>query len=241
MAKTIEEWLDTDVAELEKLSLVELGNTFFFRDPMRPTFIDNEHFYSPADGVILYQKIVEDPTKPMVEVKGMNYSLQELMGDKRYNKPSLVIGIFMSFYDVHINRIPYTGVLQYEQLDSIESSNKPMLAVEKNLLNGVINPKHVIPYIKNNERMWNKVYSPSLDYSYYMVQIADEDVDVIVPFTTEQNELFTQKSRFSLIRWGSQTDLVLPLDDRFDFELCLPEHMHVEGGLDKLVKIKFKD
>ena len=32
MAKTIEEWLDTDVAELEKLSLVELGNTFFFRD-----------------------------------------------------------------------------------------------------------------------------------------------------------------------------------------------------------------
>jgi phosphatidylserine decarboxylase len=116
-----------------------------------------------------------------------------------------------------------------------------MLAVEKNLLNGVINPKHVIPYIKNNERMWNKVYSPSLDYSYYMIQIADEDVDVIVPFTTDQNELFTQNSRFSLIRWGSQTDLVLPLDSRFDFELCLPEHMHVEAGIDKLVKISMRD
>jgi len=163
------------------------------------------------------------------------------MGDKHYNKPSLVVGIFMSFYDVHINRIPYTGVLQYKQLDSIESSNKPMLAVEKNLLNGVVNPKHVIPYIKNNERMWNKVYSPSLDYSYYMIQIADEDVDVIVPFTTDQNELFTQNSRFSLIRWGSQTDLVLPLDSRFDFELCLPEHVHVEAGIDKLVKISMRD
>jgi len=240
MAKTIDEWLDTDVAELEKLSLVELGNTFFFRDPMRPTYINNEYFYSPADGIILYQKLVKDPTKSMVEVKGMNYSLQDLMMDKTYNSPSLVIGIFMSFYDVHINRIPFPGILQYKQLDSIESNNLPMLAVEKNLLKGIVNPKHVIPYVKNNERMWNKVYSPSLRYSYYMIQIADEDVDVIVPFTIDQNEGFNQNSRFSLIRWGSQTDLVLPLDSRFGFELCLPDHMHVEAGIDPLVKIIHK-
>jgi pyruvate/2-oxoglutarate dehydrogenase complex dihydrolipoamide acyltransferase (E2) component len=33
---------------------------------MRPNFIDNEHFYSPADGVILNQKIVE-ADEPVVE------------------------------------------------------------------------------------------------------------------------------------------------------------------------------
>ena len=58
MAKSMEEWLDTDVAELEKLPVDELGSVFFFRDPMRPNYIDNEHFYSPADGTILYQKYI---------------------------------------------------------------------------------------------------------------------------------------------------------------------------------------
>ena len=63
------------------------------------------------------------------------------MGDDEYNKPSLVIGIFMSFYDVHINRIPYGGVLTYKHLEPIESTNRPMLAVEKDILNKVINLK----------------------------------------------------------------------------------------------------
>jgi len=52
--------------------------------------------------------------------------------------------------------------------------------------------------------------------------------------------LFAQNERFSLIRWGSQVDLILPLDERFDFELCLEDHMHVEAGLDKLIKIVTK-
>jgi phosphatidylserine decarboxylase len=75
MAKPMEEWLDTDVSKLEKLPLDELGNIFFFRDPMRPNYIDNEHFYSPAEGTILYQKYIEDPNSPVVEVKGKKYTL----------------------------------------------------------------------------------------------------------------------------------------------------------------------
>jgi phosphatidylserine decarboxylase len=114
-----------------------------------------------------------------------------------------------------------------------------MLAVEKDILNKVINPNNM-DYLKYNERMWNKIYSPSLDYTYYLIQIADEDVNVIAPFTNSQYDIFAQNERFSLIRWGSQVDLVLPLDERFDFELCLDDAMHVQGGLDKLIKINFK-
>jgi phosphatidylserine decarboxylase len=158
------------------------------------------------------------------------------MGDKDYNKPSLVVGIFMSFYDVHINRIPYGGYLSYTPIDAIESTNKPMLATEKDIFNGKINPAN-LEYLKYNERMWNKIYSPSIDYTYYLIQIADEDVNVIAPFTTDQNDLFAQNERFSLIRWGSQVDLILPLDERFDFELCLEDNMHIEAGIDKLIKI----
>jgi phosphatidylserine decarboxylase len=236
MAKTLKEWINTDVKKAEKMSIEQLSNQFFFRDPLRTMYIDNEHFYSPADGTILYQKVINDPTEPIVEIKGINYTLQDAMGDKEYNKPSLVVGIFMSFYDVHINRIPYGGYLSYKPIDAIESTNKPMLATEKDIFNGKINPAN-LEYLKYNERMWNKIYSPSIDYTYYLIQIADEDVNVIAPFTTDQNDLFAQNERFSLIRWGSQVDLILPLDERFDFELCQEDHTHLEAGIDPLIKI----
>ena len=240
MAEKLEDWLNGEVAELSKLPVGELSNTFFFRDPLRPTYIDSEHFYSPADGTILYQKLVM-PGAPccegIVEIKGKNYTLQDVMGDKDYNKPSLVIGIFMSFYDVHINRIPYSGTIKYNRLEPIESTNKPMLAVEKDILNKVINPNNM-DYLKYNERVLNTVYNSFLDYTYYIVQIADEDVNVIAPFK-QQGDLCTQNERFSLIRWGSQVDLVLPVDERFSFELLLKETMHVNAGLDKLIKINY--
>jgi phosphatidylserine decarboxylase len=238
MAQILEDWLNGEVKELQKLPVGELSNTFFFRDPLRPNYIDHEHFYSPADGTILYQKVVQ-PDESVVEIKGMNYTLKDVMGDSDYNKPSLVIGIFMSFYDVHINRIPYGGILKYRHLEPIESTNKPMLAVEKDILNKVINPNNM-DYLKYNERMFNQVYVPSLDYTYYLIQIADEDVNVIAPFK-HQMDLVAQNERFSLIRWGSQVDLVLPLDERFDFELVLDDAMHVNAGLDKLVKLNLKD
>ena len=236
MAETLEDWLKGEVAELSKFPVGELSNTFFFRDPLRPTYIDNEHFYSPADGTILYQKMVL-PSEQVLEIKGIDYTLQDVMGDKDYNKPSLVIGIFMSFYDVHINRIPYSGVIKYNRLEPIESTNKPMLAVEKDILNKVINPNNM-DYLKYNERVFNTIYNSSLNYTYHIVQIADEDINVIAPFK-QQNDLCIQNERFSLIRWGSQVDLVLPLDKRFTFELLLKETMHINAGIDKLIKINY--
>lgn len=236
MAEKLEDWLNGEVAELSKMSVGELSNNFFFRDPIRPTYIDNKHFYSPADGTIIYQKRVL-PGEQVLEIKGIDYTLQDVMGDKDYNQPSLVIGIFMSFYDVHINRIPYSGVIKYNRLEPIESTNKPMLAVEKDILNKVINPNNM-DYLKYNERVLNKIYNPILDYTYYIIQIADEDVNVIAPFK-QQGDLCTQNERFSLIRWGSQVDLVLPLDKRYTFDLLLDETMHINAGLDKLIKINY--
>jgi hypothetical protein len=92
-------------------------------------------------------------------------------------------------------------------------------------------------YVKYNERMVIECYSPSLDYTYYVVLIADEDVDVICPFHPEQNELFTQNQRFGLVRWGSMTEIILVEDKRYDFEPIQPDTWHVEAGLDKLVKV----
>ena len=237
MAKSLQEWLNSDVKKLKRKSIQDLSSVFFFRDPIRPQLIDPDRFYSPADGTILYQKIVDYPNEPIVEIKGVDYTLQDVLQDPDYNKPALVIGIFMSFYDVHVNRIPYGGVLTYQALDAIESYNKPMLAVEHDILSRTINPNNM-GYLTNNERMWNKIYSPTIDYTYYLVQIADEDVNVISHFTNDQNEIFAQNERFSFIRWGSQVDLVLPLDERFDFKMLQNVTDHVEAGVDPLVEIK---
>ena len=92
MAEKLEDWLNGEVAELSKKSVGELSNNFFFRDPLRPTHIDYKHFYSPADGTILYQKVVQ-PGDQVLEIKGVDYTLQDVMGDRDYNHPSLVIGI----------------------------------------------------------------------------------------------------------------------------------------------------
>ena len=238
MAQTLEEWIGGEVKELQKKPIEELSNTFFFRDPLRPNFIDHEHFYSPADGTILYQKFVF-PDEPIIEIKGIDYTLQDVMGDKDYDQPSLVIGIFMSFYDVHVNRIPYGGIIKYKPLEPIESTNKPMLAVEKDILNRVINPDNM-DYLKYNERMFNEIYVPTLNYKYYVIQIADEDVNVIAPFKKQQDTC-VQNERFGLIRWGSQVDLVLPLTEDFTFELLLENEMHINAGVDRLVKINFPE
>jgi len=106
MAKSLQEWLNTDVKKLKRKSIQDLSSIFFFRDPIRPQLIDPDRFYSPADGTILYQKVVDSPEDPVIEIKGVNYTLKDVLQDPDYNKPALVIGIFMSFYDVHINRIP---------------------------------------------------------------------------------------------------------------------------------------
>lgn len=237
MAQVLEDWLNGEVKELSKIPVSELSTVYFFRDPIRPNYVDGDYFFSPADGTILYQKIV-NPDEPIIEIKGINYTLKDVMCDEEYNKPSLVIGIFMSFYDPHIIRVPYKGMVYYEYLDPIESTNIPMLAVEKDILNKVINPNNM-GYLKNNERMLIDINSLPLDYKYNMCLIADEDVNVIAPFK-QDGDICMQNERFALVRWGSQTELILPLDERFDFELCQQDHMHVEAGIDPLVKILWK-
>ena len=63
----------------------------------------------------------------MVEIKGRSYSLR----DPAYEAESLVIGIFMSFFDVHTNRIPYPGSISCRELEPLDTYNHPMLDVEK--------------------------------------------------------------------------------------------------------------
>jgi phosphatidylserine decarboxylase len=64
------------------------------------------------------------PAEEIVQIKGRAYSLRTALHDENFNHSCLVIGIFMTFYDVHINLVPYAGRLNYRELDTIGVSLK---------------------------------------------------------------------------------------------------------------------
>ncbi|UQA59037.1 phosphatidylserine decarboxylase [Polyangium aurulentum] len=236
MAKSLREWIDTDVGRVKSASMRWLSECHFFRDPMRPLFIDASYFFAPADGVILYQKVV-DPDEAVVDVKGVSYSLRDALREPSFDRRSLVVGIFMTVYDVHVNRIPLAGRLTYKEHEPIRTHNAPMLEVEKTLLDELRVPAQGLEYLHNNQRMVNRIWAPDIGQHYYLLQVADYDIDCILPFDRKQYRYFAQNERFSQIRYGSQVDLVVPLSPRIELSPLVEVGMHVEAGVDRIVRI----
>jgi phosphatidylserine decarboxylase len=236
MALPLKEWLKT-VQPMNKIPIEELQTKTFMRDPFRSRYIDDRYFLSPADGIILYAQEM-NPTEQLAEIKGVQYTLKDIMEDQTFDKTCLVIGIFMTFFDVHINRIPYAGTFDWKLLPPIMSYNKPMVAEENDILTDLTKKIYGdLSYMKHNARMLNTIYNPWLDYTYFVTQIADDEVNVISHFTTHKYDWFDQGQRFSFVRWGSQCELIMPIDDRFTFKTLIQKEWHVESGQDKLVEV----
>jgi phosphatidylserine decarboxylase len=85
--------------------------------------------------------------------------------------------------------------------------------------------------------MINRIYSPELSQSYYLLQIADYDVDCITPFQLKQNYPVVQGQRFSQVRYGSQVDLIVPLSPRFEFTTIQNTGDHVSAGITPLIRV----
>ena len=54
----LQEWLDTEVRPFRDKPISWISQYHFFRDPMRPTYSDTSCFFSPADGIVLYQRTI---------------------------------------------------------------------------------------------------------------------------------------------------------------------------------------
>jgi phosphatidylserine decarboxylase len=240
VAKTLDAWLAEDVAEVRDKPLGWLSEQFFFRDPARPSYCDPGYFFSPADGVVLYQRVV-DPGEEIIDIKGRPYSLRDAMRDDSYDRRSLVIGIFMTFYDVHINRLPYPGRLSYRPLARIDTFNHPMLDVERAILDQLRVRGPEFEYLHQNQRVLNRIDSAYLNDPYLILQIADYDVDCITPFELQQNQPLRQGQRFSQIRYGSQVDLIVPLSPKYELRTVHAESTHVEAGLDPIITIDWHE
>ena len=233
----LKEWLQSaEYRRIDALSMGELVTTAFFRDPLRPAHIDPDAFYAPADGTIVYVHESIKPTEPIVNVKGRNFTVQQLLDNDKYNYNSIYIGIFMSSRDVHTNRIPCGGYLTQERSTPyLYTKGISMIDEENGILNEDDIDDNDMSYLFKNQRKIVKVYSPRIKGSYFLVQISDRDIGSCIVFG--KNAHYHQCERFGQVRWGSQVDLVVVLTGKVRYEILAKRGYHVEAGVDKIIQI----
>lgn len=248
MAIPLKKWVETEVANKQQLGMRYLSQEYFHRVEARGIPVDQGVFFTPADGVVVgaYENL--GPKDKLLQVKGVNFCLEDLLDQKLPKKQKyLVVSIFMTFYSQHQNYIPFAGNRTFEELPPIKTRNMPMLDMEKSLLQGIVNPELEVGYMQNNAREISTVYAPKLGQEYYMVRVGDVDVNTFVNWGVNDGEEqvpYQQNDRFGMITYGSSTVLVIPQPSHGEFEFSLRKEaevgMYIKCCKDALVNIDFK-
>lgn len=150
----------------------------FFRDPVRVTPQGEGLIVSPADGLVT---MIERVTLPR-ELAGPNG-----LGDK----PMVRVSVFMSVFDVHINRTPITGTI------------KQVIYVSGKFLNADLDKAS-----EENERQYFVVEDKN-GLRVGFTQIAGLVARRIIAFT-KAGDMVVAGQRIGLIRFGSRVDVFLP-------------------------------
>ena len=161
---------------------------YFFRDPIR-TVPTDEVVVSPADGVVTY---IGSKKNPLEDDKDQNI----------YTK----VSIFLSVFDVHVNRMPIKG--------SISSIHY----IPGKFLNATLDKSS-----KENER--NIIFAKSNKDNFYIVQIAGLIARRIV-CNLKVNQEVEKGERIGIIKFGSRVDLYLPES----YDILIAEGQRVVGG-----------
>ena len=158
--------------------LLSYGVFLFFRDPERYQPDDEKAILSPADGRICLISEVEMPDSfgEMEEYKG-----------KKFWR----VSVFMSVFNVHVNRLPTAGTV-----------------LKKEYIPGKFFNASLDKASKDNERC-NYLVKADNGQVYGVTQIAGLVARRIVPQVNEGQHL-ERIERFGLIRFGSRLDVYLP-------------------------------
>lgn len=150
----------------------------FFRDPIRSTPQDNAAIIAPADGLITLIRQVAPP-REMAGADGL--------GDQ----PMIRVSIFMSVFDVHINRTPIAGTI------------RNVVYISGKFINADLDKAS-----EDNERQHILVErGDGLRIGF--TQIAGLVARRIVPFV-KPGDIVAAGQRVGLIRFGSRVDVYLP-------------------------------
>lgn len=182
---------------------------WFFRNPPR-LIPPGENIVSPADGTVVYVQQGE-PGEPVLSLKrGVQLQLPDLVRQD-LDQPWLLIGIFMSPFDVHYNRCPIAGQVEFSRHYPARPVNLAMTPMHWRILcrqpHRYRNSRHLL----QNERLVTKFTGQykGRPLSCYVIQIAGRRVNRIEPFV-RVGQRVAKGEIFGLIRFGSQVDLLLP-------------------------------
>jgi len=165
----------------------------FFRSPKRAFIVAHHQVICPADGkVVVIEEAVES----------------EYFKDKR-----LQVSIFMSPANVHINRIPMSGKVEYSQY------HKGKYLVAWNPKSSTENERHSVVIKSDSAEILVK-------------QIAGAMAKRIVNYL-KVGESVSQGNEMGFIKFGSRVDVLLPVGTELNVEL----NQKVKGGVTVLATI----
>jgi phosphatidylserine decarboxylase len=182
---------------------------WFFRNPSREV-PPGEHIVSPADGTVVYVEHVPADV-PVISIKNKRTLSVADIAKEDLNGLRVLVGIFMSPFDVHYNRSPISGQVEFIR-------NHP--AVLKNDHMGSMHWRSILrrhpiyehsSHLIRNERTVTQISGTfkGEPLSCYVVQIAGGSVRGIESYVQPGHRV-DQGQVFGMIRVGSQVDLVVP-------------------------------
>lgn len=184
------------VAEAAFVAALALGAALailafrFYRDPERTPPERDDVVVSPADGEVVYVREVRNGRVPVSTKHGRDYPLEELTGLPLDTEDAYVIGIGMSFLDVHVNRAPIAGRV-----------------ILRRHIPGLFGSLRDPDMVFRNERATTVIERGGLQVA--VVQIASRLVRQIASYVGEEEPVVLGQ-RIGVIRLGSQVDVVVP-------------------------------
>jgi len=165
------------------LGFLVLGICAFFRDPVRVTPQEDRFIVAPADGLVTLIQQVEAPRELVMDdgsgTKGLAAG------------PVTRISIFMSVFDVHINRAPIGGTV------------RRVVYMPGKFMNADLDKAS-----EENERQ-HILIERGDGVAIGFTQIAGLVARRIVPFV-KPGDMLAVGQRVGLIRFGSRVDVYLP-------------------------------
>ena len=177
----------------------------FFRDPLRNISFDEKLLLSPADGTITDISFVDDA----------------LPGTDGNPVKALRIGMFLSIFNVHINRVPCD--VQIEKVTYKKGKFINAMSLESGRIN------------ESNDVMMVRLNDPK--ERLLVRQISGAIARHIVCEARETAE-YRQGEPFGMIKFGSRTELYLPASDNERFDVTVKIGDKVQAGLTPLVRYK---
>ena len=187
----------------------------FYRDPERiPPAADNV-IVSPADGTIKYIKPIKKGNVPCSSKGQEHVKLASPLIDILRHGDGYLVGIAMTYLDVHITRAVISGKITYfKHITGYFHSLK----------------KEDAPY--RNERLVEIIENDKCKIG--LIQIASRLVRRIVAYVGKGDEL-NLGQKIGIIKFGSQVDVVLPKLQDLKIKVKVGEQVY--GGISIIAEI----